>query len=249
MLMKEKCTGCGVCIDHCPANAIQLIEAYTITDRSKCTGCGICAEICPADARKTEGKRMRVGEVMEVVLKDRKMYEKSCGGLTLSGGDPIMQPDFSLAVLKTAKTCGLHTVLETCGYTKWGILEELLRYTDFLFFDIKAFDSDRHRQGTGFGNELILENAVKAARMLQEVHVRCPMIPSFNDAKEDVEAIVRFIITEMKLPAENFTILRYNKYAEDKYDRLDRTEGRLHLEPQSPEHMDALNAVIGSYMC
>jgi pyruvate formate lyase activating enzyme len=247
MFTRNACTRCGNCINDCPNGAIRIGEHYVITDRTKCTGCGNCVDACPVGARVIEGRYMTVGEIMDVVLKDRKMYEKNSGGLTLSGGDATMQPDFSAALLQSAKAHGLHTVIETCGYTKWEVLERLLRSTDFLFYDIKTLDSERHREGTGFGNELILENAVNAAKMMPEMHVRCPMIPRFNDSKEDVDALARFVTEELKLPAENFTILRYNKYAEDKYARLDRDEGRTLFEPQSPEYMEMLNAVIHSY--
>jgi pyruvate formate lyase activating enzyme len=244
---EDACNRCGSCVSACPAGAIESDALCAVTDRRKCTGCGICAEVCPTEARKLEGKRISAQEVIDVVLKDRSLYAKSNGGLTVSGGDPTMQPKFAHAILRLAKEHGLHTAIETCGHTDWKILEELLRYTDYLFYDIKTMNPEKHRHGTKYSNALILKNAVKAAQTIQEMHVRCPLIPSFNDSPEDVNAIAEFVVKELKLPYNRFTLLRYNKYAESKYKRLDRESEVLHLEPQSPEMLDKLYAVIGSH--
>jgi pyruvate formate lyase activating enzyme len=241
---KNACTRCGACVNICPVQASSISAAGVVIDRDKCTGCGSCVDSCPAGARVLEGEYMTVDQVMEVVRKDAAMYRTSGGGITLSGGDPTMQPRFALGLLKKSKELGLHTAIETCGHTSWDVLRSLIDYTDWLFFDIKSMDSERHRQGTGYGNERILENARKAAALNGTMMVRTPMIPGFNDTKDDVEAILRFVTGELGLPAENFSLLRYNKYAEGKYERLDREKGRQCLEPQTPEYMDSLNEII-----
>ena len=241
------CTRCGACVSTCPSGAGVIGEKSAELDRAKCTGCGACVDPCPVSARKQEGKLMTVDEVMAVVMKDKAMYKTSGGGLTLSGGDPVMQPKFSEALLKKSKESGLHNAVETCGHTSWEVLESLLRHTDYLFYDIKSTDSQKHKLGTGFDNKLILENAKKAARMARDMHVRCPMIPGFNDTPEDVAATVRFVTKELGLPAERFTLLRYNKYAEGKYERLDRDDETPHYEPQTPEYMSQLESVIRAY--
>jgi pyruvate formate lyase activating enzyme len=243
----ENCTRCAACVKRCSAGAIDMNETYALTDREKCTGCGACADVCPNEARRLEGKRMSVQEVMEIVLKDRKLYSKSNGGLTISGGEPTMQPEFTRALLQSAKEQGLHTVLETCGHAKWKIIEGVLPYTDYIFYDVKTMDAERHRSGTQYDNTLILENARKLAHAMRELHVRCPLIPAFNDAPEDVSDITEFVVEALGLPYNRFTLLRYNKYAEGKYKQLGRENEALHSEPQSPEKMEALCAVIRSY--
>ncbi|MCL1828835.1 MAG: glycyl-radical enzyme activating protein [Oscillospiraceae bacterium] len=241
---KHICTLCGECISACPSGANTRGEKSVLIDRKKCSGCGKCVDSCPPAARKPAGNHMTAEEVMSVVIKDKAMYKKSGGGITLSGGDFTMQPEFSLALLKMSREMGLHTAAETCGHAKWEILESLLGYTDYLFYDIKMMDPERHKKGTGHDNRLILDNAVKTARMPVEMHIRCPMIPGFNDTPENVAAVLHFVVNDLKLPKERFTLLRYNKYAEGKFERLDREEETPRFEPQSPEYMQELEAVI-----
>ena len=238
------CTGCGACASVCPHGANRIAGASATLDRKLCNGCGACVKPCPPAARKLEGKLMTADEVMATVMKDKAIYKTSGGGITLSGGDPTMQPEFALALLRKSRGSGLNTALETCGHTSWDVLKSLLEYTDFLLFDIKTMDSQRHRTGTGHGNELILENAKKASALDLAMTVRSPMIPGFNDSKEDVEAIARFVTSELMLPAGRLSLLRYNKYAEGKYERLDRDNERPRFEPQPQEYMDELTAIL-----
>jgi len=184
---------------------------------------------------------------MAIVIKDKAMYKTSGGGITLSGGEPSMQPEFARALLSKSREMGLNTALETCGHVSWDVLKSLLEFTDFLLFDIKMMDSRRHRAGTGRGNELVLENARRAAALDLTMTVRSPMIPGFNDSKDDVEAIARFVTDGLGLPAGRLSLLRYNKYAEGKYERLDRDDERPRFEPQSQEYFDELVSIVQTY--
>ena len=196
-------------------------------------------------ARKTSGRVETVGKILEVVMKDKAMYEKSSGGLTVSGGDPVFQPKFSIALLKEAKKRGLHTAVETCGCTNWEVLREILEHTDFLLFDIKAIDSRAHLEGTGADNRFIMENAKNAALMSSlTMRVRVPLIPGYNDSEYSIDQIARFITEEIGLPAESLSLLKYNKYMESKYERLDRGAQLKRLEPQSDEYFEKLNEII-----
>ena len=241
------CTCCGACVSVCPDGANTIAGESALLDRKKCTGCGACVKPCPPAARKLEGRSTTADEVMAIVIKDKAMYKTSGGGITLSGGEPSMQPEFARALLSKSREMGLNTALETCGHVSWDVLKSLLEFTDFLLFDIKMMDSRRHRAGTGRGNELVLENARRAAALDLTMTVRSPMIPGFNDSKDDVEAIARFVTDGLGLPAGRLSLLRYNKYAEGKYERLDRDDERPRFEPQSQEYFDELVSIVQTY--
>lgn len=245
MLDRAACTLCGGCLLACREQANQILGGALTVDRAKCTGCGACAEACPADARKISGRVATVDEILDVVVKDRAMYEKSSGGLTVSGGDPVFQPEFTVALLKEAKKRGLHTAVETCGYTSWETLKEILEHTDHLLYDIKSVNERAHKIGTGVSNRRILENAKNAARLGHlTMQVRTPLIPGFNDSEEHIAQVADFVTGELGLPAGNLSLLKYNKYMEGKYESLDRGAQLIRLEPQSDEYFERLNAII-----
>jgi pyruvate formate lyase activating enzyme len=164
------------------------------------------------------------------VVKDVSYYQNTGGGVTLSGGEPLLQPEFAVEILKKCKDLGINTALETCGQVPWRVLEEALAYTDFVLYDIKQMDAAKHKSGTGSSNELILENARKVAA-LKPMRVRVPLIPGFNSFREDVEAIARFVKTE--LPSVAIDLLAYNKMGESKYARLGREPVSLTMQDES----------------
>lgn len=186
---------------------------------------------------------MTVGEVIEEVLRDKKFYENSGGGVTLSGGDPIMQPDFALQLLRNCKEQGLHTAIETCGLTSWSTLERLFAHTDLILYDIKCLDPLKHQNATGKPNQLIIENAKKITNG-KTIRVRVPLVPGFNDSAEDIRAIVLFVKDELKLSPSDIDLLPYNKLGEGKYERLDKEGMRPSLESQSEEQIRTLETII-----
>jgi pyruvate formate lyase activating enzyme len=160
MFYEDKCISCGACIRNCPEGE-ELKANWPIAPH--CSGCGACVTECYAEARKLVGKVVSVGEVLEEVVKDRVFYQQSGGGLTVGGGEPSFQAEFASALLSSAQEETIHTALETCGHARWDRFKTLVEFTNLLLFDIKHIDSDKHKEGTGVGNELILENAVKAS--------------------------------------------------------------------------------------
>jgi pyruvate formate lyase activating enzyme len=217
-----KCTGCGACVEACPNGAIELIGKKSKTDRDRCTGKGECVSVCPSEARSIIGREMTAEEVFEDIKTDGIFYRNSGGGVTLSGGDPVFQPDFSIAILKLCRSDGIHTALETCGFLEWHELKNILEHTDLVLYDIKHMDSARHKAYTGVTNEMILENAEKIHRDLKlPIYPRIPLIPGYNDSPENLKRTAEFIAT--KLDANNRVyILPYHRLGETKYTQMER---------------------------
>ncbi len=182
--------------------------------KDKCIGCLKCVEVCPESAFVVVGKFMTVEEVMEEVLSDKVFYKTSGGGMTVSGGEPTAQPEFTLSLLKRAKEEGIHTALDTNGNIEWEFFKELLKYTDLVLYDIKSMDPKTHKDFTGVDNSRILENAKKMAETGVDFHIRFPLIPKINDSKENVEKTAKFA---KSLGAEWVDILPYHAFAGQKY--------------------------------
>ena len=168
-------------------------EFGLLTNPERCSVCGLCAEICYYEARSMVGKRMTIEEVLEEVEKDRMFYETSGGGVTLSGGEPLAQPLFAEALLSQCKKRGFHTALETSGLAEWEALVGLIDYLDLVFYDIKHFDPERHKEFTGIDNRLILENLKRLSNRFSPIVVRIPFVPGANDRREDQMQMYRFV--------------------------------------------------------
>jgi len=241
----EDCVGCGRCEEVCPYEAIQINNGKATVDRNRCTSCGGCVDVCPRDTFSLEGKEITVGEVVSEVLKDRAQYANSGGGMTLSGGDPLAQHQFTLALLIACKEKGIHTVVETCGYADQAIVREIAPYTDIFFYDIKTLDNKKHIEGTGVENRLILENAAWIARSGKKITLRMPMIPGFNDNEQDVKGLLAFA-KDLGLGTEDVALLKYNPLGEVKYNRLGRENEKesWRLIPRADEYFDYLTKLL-----
>ena len=211
------CTGCGECIQVCPTGALRLEDGTTPRlDTGLCTTCLQCVKVCRYDGVVVWGKIVSVAYVMEEVLKDKPFYIHSGGGLTLSGGEPMVQPGFSLALLKAAKEEGIGTALDTCGHAAWEEFERVLEYTDMVLFDAKIRDSLEHRQYAGIGNEQILENARRIASLGIKMRIRIPVIPGRNDSMENWIETAKFI-ESLGDVVQGVDLLPYHPYAGGKY--------------------------------
>ena len=208
----QRCIRCGACVDACPEGALAR------EDPGLCRACGACAEACYAGAREMVGREMTVPEVMEEVLKDRAFYEESGGGVTASGGEPLMQAEFLFELLKDCKREGLNTALDTNGYAPWEKIEPLLDCVDLFLYDLKLMDEDRHRQFTGASNRLILENLKRLSERGASLHLRIPVIPEVNDDEENLLAAAALART---LPGvRRVDLLPYHHAALAKYENL-----------------------------
>jgi glycyl-radical enzyme activating protein len=185
----DKCRICGACLSVCLPGCHRMENGLHVLDRADCVRCAECAATCLFGALTSFGKEMTVREVMAEVLKDRGYFERSGGGLTLSGGEPLAQPDFALALLGAARAEGIHTCVETCGQVPPHILESAAAKTDLFLYDLKETDPERHRDYTGAGNDRILENLSALDQMGARVILRCPIIPGLNDRPDHFESI------------------------------------------------------------
>lgn len=188
MLHAEKCIGCKECASVCPRGLHSFADGAHTIDRESCSACGSCADVC-VGALELCGYERAVDEVMAEVIKDEAFYKNSGGGMTLSGGEPFMQHEFALELLKAAKERGLHTCIETCGYVDTKILEKFIPYVDIFLWDIKETDDERHKQYTGVSNAKILGNLALLNEKGASVVLRCPLIPGYNLRDEHLYAI------------------------------------------------------------
>jgi pyruvate formate lyase activating enzyme len=240
-IFPDKCISCGECLERCAQGAHVVTEEGRVFKREVCIGCGTCAETCYAECLVLVGEIKTVDEVVEEVLRDKPFYETSDGGVTLSGGEPLLQPDFSYAVLERSRAEGLHTAIETAANFPWERVAGILPVTDLVMMDIKLLDSERHRQATGVPNERILDNALRLGQQPQPLIVRTPIVPGVNDTPEDVAAIARFVAQLPNL--RYYELLPFHPMARGKYTSLDLDYRAKDLKSPSKEHIEALTAV------
>jgi len=207
-------------------------------DRSKCDDCGECAKACTAGALVMCGTDYTANEIMGRIRRDLPFFNRSGGGVTISGGECLCQPEFTLEVLKQCKESGIHTAVDTCGFVKWEVIESVLPYTDILLYDIKGISPALHEQAIGVPNGLILENARKIAKAGGKMHIRIPVIPGYSDSAEVFSDIGKFII-ELGGAVETVQILPYHKLGTVKWERLNKGKPMFEAAPPHDELIDA----------
>ena len=222
---EHKCIGCGECVTVCPAGAHVMGEGGHVFDREKCIACGKCEEACLGEALKLYGKEMNSDEVLELLLADKMFYEESGGGITLSGGECLMQADFCAELLAKCKEKGLNTAVDTCGLVPKASLDKVIPYTDVFLYDIKAIDENVHIKCTGVSNKLILENIKYLDDAGCNIEVRIPYVPGYND--DQIEKIAEFLKNIKNLV--RVRVLPYHNYAGSKYGSL----GMVNTLPES----------------
>ena len=203
MFYKDKCTFCGKCKEKCPNNL------------EKCNLCGNCTIYCPVEARRVCGKEYTADEVLKEVIKDKAFYDNSGGGVTLSGGECMLQIDFLLEILKKCKQNGISTAVDTAGHIPFESFEKILPYTDMFLYDFKVFDNEKHKKYVGVGNELILENLKKLLNLGAKVYIRIPVIEGVNDTLSEMQNIKEFLYKNGK--PEKVELLPYHAMGENKY--------------------------------
>jgi pyruvate formate lyase activating enzyme len=215
---ETRCTHCGDCLDVCSQGAITWKDDQPATAGLVCTRCGTCVEACPTGARELVGRLWTVPEVMAQLRRDIAFYEESGGGITLSGGEPLHQAEFAMALLQACKAEGLHTALDTSGFCPWEIMELIRPYVDLFLYDVKLMDDSLHREHTGVSNGLILANLRRLADLGHAIILRVPLIPGINDGQDNLRAIAELA---RSLPnIRRVDLLPYHDSARLKYQRL-----------------------------
>ena len=239
------CIGCRACLEACPRGVHRLVDGEHVIDRDRCEACGACVEGCFAGALRLAGRRATVTEVIEEVSRDRPFYERSGGGMTLSGGEPLLQHDFAAALLRAAKAAGLHTALDTSAFAPWPHMERLLDSTDLVLCDLKHMDGERHRALTGVSNERILGNLRRMDAAGQAMWIRVPLIGGRNDGDANYHAMGRFL-SGLK-HAERIEILRHHRLAGSKYASVGATYALEGLEPPTEAEAQSRRQVLLGY--
>lgn len=250
MTYSSKCAACGKCIPLCPQKAIYAGMSdgrpTAITNRELCNDCGSCIEVCPAEAREISGKQMTVGEVLEMVLSDKMFMDASGGGMTLSGGECLMHPDFSEALLRAARQAGVHTAVESCCFASRETVDRVFRCADLGLLDVKHMDSAEHERFTGVPNSLIIENIRHIYHDLKvPVTVRVPVVTGYNDSKENIAATAKFAAEDLG-PDVRVHLLPYHRLGESKNASLGR-QMNFSIQIPSDEHMQELKAIVESF--
>jgi pyruvate formate lyase activating enzyme len=220
MWYETRCIGAKDCLNACPKAALTLTPAGMRINREACDCCGICVRACPAGALEVMGQHRTVKEVVEIALRDKVFYEKSGGGVTLSGGEPSMQPAFSIAVMKALSQEKIHIALDTCGGVSWSKLRPLVALSDLILYDIKIMNAESHLKYTGIPLATVLNNAGKITKLGKPMWVRTPIIPGYTDKEENVRQIAHFIKHNLST-VERYDLLAFNNFCSAKYRRLD----------------------------
>jgi pyruvate formate lyase activating enzyme len=240
----QRCIGCRRCLKVCPQGAILLAGKRLITDRELCKNCGICAEACPTKARELCGRYMTVREVLAEVERDKIFYDYTGGGVTVSGGEPTMQPVFLEKFLKACHDAGIHTALDTCGFVEWGILKRILEHTDLILYDLKQMDLQKHAQYTEVSPYLIWDNLKRCDQMEIPIWIRIPIVPGYTDDYDNISAIAQFMLELENVQQVN--LLPYYSYGRQKYGMLDRDYKLMDLETPSLEAIKKVKDLIES---
>lgn len=236
---------CYECVSVCRNEAIAKEGEYIIINRQKCTACMQCVKACYRKALIIIGRKMDTVKIVDEVERDKPFYEKSAGGVTLSGGEPLYQPEFTKQIAKECKQRSISTALDTTGYVNWKILNDVLKYIDLVLYDIKYIDPEKHKKFTGVSNYLILENAKRISKEGIPIILRIPIIPGVNDNLKDLSLLAEFA---NNLPyILGVHLLPYHRIGVVKYHKLGREYSMTNLQQPTKEYILKISKILKSY--
>jgi pyruvate formate lyase activating enzyme len=219
MYTESKCIGCHQCVDACPQDACTLTPKGIVTDPEACLLCGTCAEVCPTKATEMSGEEMSVEHIMEMIKKETLLMDQSAGGVTFSGGEPLMHYEFLLQLLEECGKEGIHRCVDTTGFAAAEVLMKVAKKTEYFLYDLKMMDSAKHKKYTGVANEGILKNLQTLAASGAEINIRIPLIKGVNDDEENIQQSAAFIAS-LAGDKKQVNILPYHNIAAKKYEKL-----------------------------
>ena len=230
---KERCTLCKACVSACRQGALEIVDDRLLLDQSLCIGCGDCVPVCPNGARELAGRQMSVGQVVSEVAKDTLFYEESGGGVTFSGGEPLMQADFVRAVASRCAELDIHTALDTSAFAPETELMKVANVIDLFLYDIKTVDDATHLAYTGVSNRSILRNLRTLDEMGKRIWIRYPLVPGVNDSEHSLAGMIDLIASLRSV--EGVQVLPYHRAGAGKYARLGREYNFSRTEEPSGE--------------
>lgn len=243
LFLTDKCIGCGRCLAACPMHCHRDEAGAHVFDRTGCVACGKCAEVCPIGALSLSGEEMSVEQVMQTVRRDSHFYRRSGGGITVSGGECLLYPQFTAALLRTCRAEGIHTCIETALGVRREAVEQVMPYVDLFFCDCKLPTPEKHLAYTGMAQQPVLEHIRFLAQCGKQIILRIPIIPTVNDSTEDIDAFARLLPT---LGVTRVELLRYNNLAQTKYEVAGMSYTAFAPDPQTPERMEQIRASLAA---
>lgn len=238
---QSKCSYCLSCVAACPNGAITHEDNKIIINEDKCVGCLTCVNSCPNRALSYEGDYQTIEEIVDICMQDIDFYEESGGGVTISGGEGMSQPEFLKKLIAELKKNSVHVAIETTGYVKKETFEALARELDLLLFDVKHYDREKHYNGTKVYNDLIVENLKWAIDNEIEVLPRIPVIPDFNDSLEDAEGLAKLLV---EVGAKKVQLLPFHQFGEKKYELLNRNYKYKNKKALYPEDLEEYQKIF-----
>jgi pyruvate formate lyase activating enzyme len=245
MFSESRCLRCGSCFEACPNGAGMRDNGDFLTVRERCQQCGTCIDICYAEARTLIGRELSLEEIMNEIRKDVVFYQRSNGGVTFSGGEPFLQDEFLLAILKECKGANIHTTVDTTGFTTPEKLEKLHNYIDLFLYDVKSLDDAKHRQFTGVSNVTIIQNLRLLSSRGKNIIVRTPVVPEFNDDAESIRAIAEFVTSLVNI--KEMQLLPYHTRGSEKRRRLGSRKTMNIIVPPTAAQMALLAEEIQKF--
>jgi pyruvate formate lyase activating enzyme len=236
----DKCLGDGRCVEACPTGARKGPDSR---DMGLCTLCGRCVEACPSGALEMLGKTMSVSDIMKEVEKDRSFYETSGGGVTVSGGEALVQWEFAVNLMKECRKNYLHVALETTGFAPWERVEKVTELCDLVLYDLKHMDSKTHEKYTGVPNDKILQNAMRLVKKKANLIFRVPLLGGINTDSDNLEAVAKFAL---KAGVREVHLLPYHRFGESKYGKLNREFSCKAYTPDD-KTVEELREIVVSY--